>query len=85
MSPEYPLTQKEITHGAKDTFHADKTSTLLEVAHRRRVSITFLRREIDRGRLRALVLAPDSHRKKVRVLYRDEMAWLESNVTQPAK
>lgn len=60
----------------------DKTSTLAEVSERRGVSITFLRKEIQRGRLRAIVLAPDSHRKKVRIFYRDELAWLESNIAQ---
>jgi hypothetical protein len=75
-------------HSVTDTPHsipsehyraADSISTLAEVSARRKVSITFLRKEIERGRLRAVVLAPDSHRKKVRIFYRDEIAWLESN------
>lgn len=54
------------------------TATLAEVSRRHRVSISFLRKEIARGRLRAIVLAPNSHRKKLRVSYRDELAWLEA-------
>lgn len=62
--------------------NVDKTSTLKEISERRGVSITFLRKEIQRGKLRAIVLAPDSHRKKVRIFYRDELAWLESSIVQ---
>lgn len=56
----------------------DSTGTLEQIAQRRGVSVTFLRKEIARGRLRAIVLAPNSHRKKLRVFYRDELAWLEA-------
>lgn len=77
------LTEKtEAPSPVESIQQADKTSTLIEVSERRGVSITFLRKEIQRGRLRAIVLAPDSHRKKVRIFYRDELAWLESNVAQ---
>lgn len=70
------------TNSKESTYPADKTSTLSEVAERHSVSTTFLRKEIGRGKLRAVVLAPDSHRKKIRIIYRDELAWLESNVVQ---
>ena len=72
--------QTEFIQINADTLTSDKISNLAEVSKRRGVSVTFLRKEIERGRLRAIVLAPNSHRKKVRVFYRDELSWLESNV-----
>lgn len=56
------------------------TSSLSKISERRQVSIGFLRKEIERGRLRAVVLGSGSHRKKLRVFYKDELAWLNSCV-----
>jgi|GEM_PF-3296039 len=71
-----------VPHQENGALSPDTTSTLNEISLRRGLSVTFLRNEIMRGNLRAIILAPDSHRKKVRVFFRDEIAWLESNIIQ---
>ena len=85
MYSQSVITQTESAPALSDSYPADKTSTIAEVAARHSVSVTFIRNEIERGSLRAIVLAPNSHRKKVRILYRDELAWLESNASRPSK
>ena len=82
MNLDRTSTKNISTQSSTASLPMDKTSTLSEVAERRNVSINFLRKEIERGQLRAVVWAPNSHRKKIRIIYRDELAWLESNVVQ---
>lgn len=84
MTTDYSNTNGDLDSPLNSAIPADKISSIAEVAQRRGLSITFIRKEIKRGRLRAVVLAPDSHRKKVRIFYRDELAWLESSVAQLA-
>lgn len=60
------------------------SSTLVEVAKRHRVSVSFLRKEIERGKLQVFILAHGTHRHKLRVLPLDERAWLEAMPKYPS-
>lgn len=67
------------------SFDPTQTFTIEQISKRRGVSVTFIRNQIRNGALRAMVLAPTSGRKKMRILASDELAWLTQNPTTTLK
>lgn len=61
------------------SYDPTQTFTIEQISKRRGVSVTFIRNQIRDGALRAMVLAPNSGRKKMRILASDELAWLTAH------
>lgn len=70
---------------AAPSYDPTQTFTIEQISKRRAVSVTFIRNQIRDGSLRALVLAPNSARKKIRILASDELAWLTANPSTALK
>ena len=78
-------TSTNVITAASPSFDPTQTFTIEQISKRRGVSVTFLRNQIRDGSLRAMVLAPNSGRKKMRILAADELAWLTAHPSTTLK